>query len=165
MDKQFINEQQEKLNIINLDKQWSFGVPVSIDKMSDLEKMKIIRNRKRQNQEKVKKFFGSDLKIDVSLNMIKRFKLPAIMESDLPLLYFICFLVKYQGVENLVLREKEKLITNYIFVFLFSSFAWKWKSSRKLNSRISIQRNHFLKEFLTLTWKTICQCKSTPTPK
>lgn len=110
MDKKLLKEQQEKLKLINFDfdKQWSFGVPVSIDKMSDSEKMKIIRSRKRQNQEKVKKFFGSDLKIDVSLNMIKRFKLPAMIESDLPLLYFICFLVKYQGVENLV-KEKRVL--------------------------------------------------------
>jgi hypothetical protein len=116
MDKKFINEQQEKLNTKVFDKQWSFGVPVSIDKMSDLEKMKIIRNRKRQNQEKVRKFFGSDLKIDVSLNIIKRFKLPAIIESDLPLLYFICFLVKYQGVENLVRKQERVNVTN-IFVF------------------------------------------------
>lgn len=122
MDKQFINEQQEKFNTINFDKQWSFGEPVSIDKMSDLEKMKIIRNRKRQNQEKVQKFFGSNLKIDVSLNMIKRFKLPAIMESDLPLLYFICFLVKYQGVENLVIRAKREtneLIINYFYFYFY----------------------------------------------
>ena len=92
----------ELQNISNSDKQWSFNVPIEIEKMSDLEKMKFIRSRKRQNQEKVRKFFGSNLKIDISLNIIKKFKLPAIMESDLPLAYFICFLIKYQGVENLV---------------------------------------------------------------
>lgn len=106
MNKDFINEQQLAMN---LDKQWSFVVPPSIERMTDAEKMLIIRSRKRQNQEKVRKFFGSDLKIDVSLNIIKRFKLPAMMESDLPLTYFICFLIKYQGFENLVSKhEKQK---------------------------------------------------------
>lgn len=70
--------------------------------MTDLEKMKIIRIRKRQNQEKVRKFFGSDLRIDVPLKMINQLGLPAMLESDLPLTYFICFLIKCQGIENLV---------------------------------------------------------------
>ena len=73
-----------------------------MEKMTDFEKMILIRSRKRQNQEKVRKFFGSELKIDVSLNMIDKFKLPAMIESDLPLAYFVCFLIKYQGIENLV---------------------------------------------------------------
>lgn len=102
MDKEFLSEQQKIFAPLIFDKEWNFNVPLSIDKMTDPEKMKIIRSRKRQNQEKVRKFFGSDLKIDVSLNTIKIFKLPAVMESDLPLTYFICFLVKYQGIENLV---------------------------------------------------------------
>lgn len=84
------------------DKQWSYHVPTELEKLNDHDKMRIIRNRKRQNHEKVRKFFGSNLKIDVSLNMIQRFKLPAMIESDLPLTYFICYLIKYQGVENLV---------------------------------------------------------------
>lgn len=87
---------------VQFEKQWSFSVPPEIEKMCDLEKMSVIRSRKRQNQEKVRKFFGSDLKIDVSLNMIDNLKLPAILESDLPLAYFACFLIKYQGIENLV---------------------------------------------------------------
>lgn len=99
MSKEILNK--DNLSLFS-DKQWSFSVPPEIDAMNDLEKMKIIRSRKRQNLEKVRKFFGSDLKIDVSLSMIKRFKLPAMFESDLPLAYFICFLIKYQGVENLV---------------------------------------------------------------
>lgn len=86
----------------NIDKQWSFSVPQDIENMSDFDKMLLIRTRKRLNRIKVKKFFGSDLKIDVSLNMIKKLKLPAILESDLPLAYFLCFLIKYQGVENLL---------------------------------------------------------------
>lgn len=84
------------------DKQWSFSIPQEIENMNDLEKMSVIRSRKRQNQEKVRKFFGSDPKIDVSLNMIDNLKLPAILESDLPLAYFACFMIKYQGIENLV---------------------------------------------------------------
>lgn len=84
------------------DKQWSFSIPQEIESLPDTEKMLLIRNRKRQNQDKVRKFFGSDLKIDVSLSMINKFKLPAMIESDLPLTYFISFLIKYQGAENLV---------------------------------------------------------------
>ena len=87
---------------LQIDKQWSFSVPQEIENMADLEKMAVIRSRKRQNQEKVRKFFGSDLKIDVSLSMIDNLKLPAILESDLPLAYFACFMIKYQGIENLV---------------------------------------------------------------
>ena len=119
MNKDFISEQQLAMN---LDKQWSFVVPPSIERMTDAEKMLIIRSRKRQNQEKVRKFFGSDLKIDVSLNIIKRFKLPAMMESDLPLTYFICFLIKYQGFENLVSKHKNrKSFINRFLVLLFRS--------------------------------------------
>lgn len=106
MDKELISEKQKKLAALTFDKEWNFNVPLAIDKMTDPEKMQIIRSRKRQNQEKVRKFFGSDLKIDVSLNTIKRFKLPAVLESDLPLTYFICFLIKYQGIENLVRQKK-----------------------------------------------------------
>lgn len=87
---------------LQIDKQWSFSVPQEIENMADLEKMTMIRSQKRQNQQKVRKFFGSDLKIDVSLNMIDNLKLPAILESDLPLAYFACFMIKYQGIENLV---------------------------------------------------------------
>lgn len=85
-----------------MEKQWAFHVPAEMDKMSDFDKMVLLRNQKRQNQEKVRKFFGSELKIDISLNTIEKYKLPAMMESDLPLAYFICFLIKYQGIENLV---------------------------------------------------------------
>jgi len=95
------------------DKQWSFAIPEEIDRLQDTEKMKLIRSRKRQNQDKVRKFFGSDLKIDVSLSMIKKYRLPAMMESDLPLTYFISFLIKYQGVENLVRNQADNLSIVY----------------------------------------------------
>lgn len=98
-------------------KQWAFEIPQEIDNLSDSEKMKLIRSRKRQNQEKVRKFFGSDLKIDVSLNMIKAYKLPAMMESDLPLTYFISFLIKYQGVENLVSTSYKHILLLMASVF------------------------------------------------
>ena len=100
--KSIIQEEKEHFISEISDKQWSFEIPQEFETLPDTEKMKLIRSRKRQNQEKVRKFFGSDLKIDVSLNMIKKYKLPAMMESDLPLTYFISFLIKYQGVENLV---------------------------------------------------------------
>lgn len=92
------------------EKQWSFAIPQEIENLKDPEKMKLIRSRKRQNQEKVRKFFGSDLKIDVSLSMINKFRLPVIMESDLPLTYFISFLIKYQGAENLVNHKFNNII-------------------------------------------------------
>lgn len=103
------------------DKQWSFSIPEEIETLPDNEKMVLIRNRKRQNQEKVRKFFGSDLKIDVSLNIINKYKLPAMMESDLPLTYFISFLIKYQGVENLVRNQwisKLCVLIRQLFLFL-----------------------------------------------
>ncbi len=77
-------------------------VPHELDHLSDTDKMTLIRGRKQHNRAKAKKFFGSDLRIDVSLSMISRAKLPAILESDLPLAYFLCFLIKIQGCENLV---------------------------------------------------------------
>ena len=113
MDIKGISENQENCVHLNGDKEWNFNVPPSIDKMTDPEKMLIIRSRKRQNQEKVRKFFGSDLKIDVPLNTIKRFKLPAMLESDLPLTFFICFLIKYQGIENIVRKQWERPL--YLF--------------------------------------------------
>lgn len=100
-------DEQQTISFLS-DKQWAFSVPPEMEKMTDMEKMKLIRSRKRQNQDKVRKFFGSDLKIDVSINMIKRFKLPAIIESDLPLTFFICFLIKYQGIENLVTQTNKR---------------------------------------------------------
>lgn len=88
--------------IVGADKQLNFYVPPELDNLPDQEKMGLIRSRKKHNRAKAKKFFGSDLKIDVSLSMIDRIKLPAILESDLPLAYFLCFLIKIQGCENLV---------------------------------------------------------------
>ena len=101
MMKQIVTNEEQ--NIAAVDKQWSFEVPLEMENMKDTEKMLVIRSRKRQNQETVRKFFGSELRIDVPLKMVRKFKLPAIMESDLPLTYFVCFLIKYQGVENLVI--------------------------------------------------------------
>lgn len=141
------------------DKQWAFEIPQEIDNLSDSEKMKLIRSRKRQNQEKVRKFFGSDLKIDVSLNMIKAYKLPAMMESDLPLTYFISFLIKYQGVENLVSTDYKHVLL--LMVSVFSSSCWKLKSSRKPNSTDWNRKRHSPKEFSTLSWKIIFLCKLT----
>lgn len=125
MKNNLLNDKHGNLSLIS-DKQWAFNVPPEIEKMTDNEKMRIIRSRKRQNQEKVRKFFGSDLKIDVSLSMIKRFKLPAIIESDLPLTYFICFLIKYQGIENLV--QSKGFLTLLILNNFFSFIVWKLKS-------------------------------------
>lgn len=92
----------QKISDTSLDKQWDFFIPPDLDNLPDKDKMALIRNRKQHNRLKAKKFFGSDLKIDVSLSMIERVKLPAILESDLPLAYFMCFLIKIQGCENLV---------------------------------------------------------------
>ena len=83
------------------DKQWSYTVPPELENLPDFEKMMMIRARKRQNSETARKFFGSDLKIDVSLSAIEKYKLPAMLESDLPLAHFICYLLKFHGVENL----------------------------------------------------------------
>ena len=145
-----------KLMMFFSDKQWSFHVPKEIEKMSDIEKMQLIRSRKRRNQEKVRKFFGADLRIDVSLSMIKRYKLPAMLESDLPLAYFICYLIKCQSVENLV-TKKNRIYLNNMHVFSF--FVWKLKSSMKQNLKVSRERKVSPKEFSILSWKTAYQCK------
>lgn len=84
------------------DKQWAYFAPPELCHLSDREKMLLIRNRKRHSREKARKFFGSNLKLDVPLSLIEEVKLPAILESDLPLAYFMCFLIKNQGAENLV---------------------------------------------------------------
>ena len=141
------------------DKQWSFVIPAEIDTLSDTEKMKLIRSRKRQNQDKVRKFFGSDLKIDVSLSMIRKYKLPAMMESDLPLTYFISFLIKYQGVENLVGPLFHAIVILMNFTFLFSSFCWKLKNSRKLNLMLLNRKRRLHKEFSIHSWKMAFLCK------
>jgi hypothetical protein len=94
--------QKIETEVSSFEKQLDLYVPLDLDNLSDVDKMALIRHRKIHNRAKAKKFFGSDLKIDVSLSMIERMKLPAILESDLPLTYFLCFLIKIQGCENLV---------------------------------------------------------------
>ena len=102
------------------DKQLDFYVPPELDILPDADKMALIRSRKKHNRAKAKKFFGSDLKIDVSLSMIERIKLPALLESDLPLAYFLCYLIKIQGCENLVSCTVGKRFNLFLFLVLYS---------------------------------------------
>lgn len=96
-------------------KQLDLYVPIELDHLSDTDKMTLIRSRKNHNRAKAKKFFGSDLKIDVSLSMIEKLKLPAALESDLPLTYFLCFLIKIQGCENLVSLKRKVICLFFNF--------------------------------------------------
>jgi hypothetical protein len=90
-----------KIESFHTDKQWSYCGPPSLDNLPDSDQMLIIRTRKRQNREKASKFFGSELKLDISLGVIDKYRLPAMLESDLPLAYFLCYLLRNHGVENL----------------------------------------------------------------
>jgi len=104
-----------KISNFQRDKEWSYAGPPELDNLPDTEKMMLIRERKRQNSETVRKFFGSDLKIDVSLSVIEKYKLPAMLESDLPLAYFLCYLLKYHGVENLFFLQAVRRFSEQSF--------------------------------------------------
>lgn len=74
----------------------------SADIQDPYNKYKAFRVRHLTAKQKMRLFFGTQVPYDVSLRNIDEFGLPAMLQSNVPLCYFLMSLVKEIASENLV---------------------------------------------------------------
>lgn len=79
--------------------------------------------KRRGSSQVVSWFFGQKIQVDVSVNEIKKYGLSALLQSNVPLCYFLYYLLDNYCSENLVTILVVIVHSNLCLVFPY----WSWE--------------------------------------
>jgi len=71
--------------------------------------------RRKQSKGKLRKFFGKSAPVDISVKDIEDYGLPALLNSNIPLCYFLHFLLETFRAENLFFYMESTMFEDYDF--------------------------------------------------
>lgn len=89
--------------------------------------------KRRQSSQVVSWFFGQKIQVDVSVSEIKKYGLGALLQSNVPLCYFLYYLLDNYCSENLVANSQ---IYSHANIFYYSSSISRSRVSRRITSRV-----------------------------